>query len=447
MAIDFLIQTFQDNKQADAIVWKDKVYSYSFLLDRILHYQKFIEDNQISPGTVTVLEGEFSPNTVALFLALIQRSVILVPITPESEVQKQEWIETAQGEVSFSIKEDDEVEITRFPRKASHELFETLRSSGHPGLVLFSSGTTGKSKAVVHDFMTLLERFKKTRQPSRTIAFLLFDHMGGIDTLFHIISNAGCIITCKDRSPDGVLQSIEKYRAELLPTSPTFINLMLLSESYTRYDLASLKAVTYGTEPMPESTLSRFNKIFPNIKMLQTYGMSEVGVIKSKSKDSGSLWIKIGGEGIETRVVDGILHVKTASTLLGYLNAPNPITEDGWFVTGDSVLVDGPYMKILGRKSDIINVGGEKVYPAEVESVIQELDNVAEATVYGKTNPVLGNIVCAKVRLWQEEDQKSYARKIKKHCAEKLQNFKVPIKISFNQEIQHSHRFKKKPTL
>ena len=113
---------------------------------------------------------------------------------------------------------------------------------------------------------------------------------------------------------------------------------MLLSESYKRCDLGSLKAVTYGTEPMPESTLLRFNKIFPHIKMLQTYGMSEVGVLKSKSKDSGSLWVKIGGDGVETQVVDGILQVKTASALLGYLNAPNPITEDGWFVTGDSVM-------------------------------------------------------------------------------------------------------------
>jgi long-chain acyl-CoA synthetase len=447
MSIDFLIKTFQDNKRKDAIVWKDKVYSYSFLLDKIQYYQKFLDDNLVSPGTVVILEGQFSPNTVALFLALIQRNVILVPITPEAGVQKNEWIEIAQGEISFSIKDDDRVEITRHPQKATHELFDTLRTSKHPGLVLFSSGTTGKSKAVVHDLTTLLERFKKPRKPSRTIAFLLFDHMGGIDTLFHIISNAGCIITCRDRSPDGVSQAIEKFQAELLPTSPTFINLMLLSESYKRYDLGSLKAVTYGTEPMPESTLSRFNKIFPHIKMLQTYGMSEVGVLKSKSKDSGSLWVTIGGDGVETRVVDGILQVKTASALLGYLNAPNPITEDGWFVTGDSVIVDGPYMKILGRKSDIINVGGEKVYPAEVESVIQEIDNVAESTVYGEKNPVLGNIVCSRVRLWREEDPKTVARRIKKYCGEKLQNYKVPMKIIFNQENQHSSRFKKKPVL
>ncbi|MCH8312111.1 MAG: long-chain fatty acid--CoA ligase [Nitrospinae bacterium] len=447
MAIDFLIKTFQDSNHNDAIVWKDKVYSYSFLLGRILHYQKFLDDNHISPGTITILEGEFSPNSVALFLALIQRKCILVPITPEAGAQKLEWINIAQGEVSFVINEDDQVEITRHRQQVSHELFDKLRKWQHPGLILFSSGTTGKSKAVVHDFIALLDRFKKPRKPSRTIAFLLFDHMGGIDTLFHIISNGGCIITCKDRSPDAVLQAIEKFKAELLPTSPTFLNLILLSESYKRYDLGSLKAVTYGTEPMPESTLSRFNKIFPHIKMLQTYGMSEIGVLKSKSKDSGSLWVKIGGNGIETRVVDGILQVKTASTFLGYLNAPDPITEDGWFVTGDSVIVDGPYMKILGRKSDIISVGGEKVFPAEVESVIQEIDNVAESTVYGEKNPVLGNIVCARIRLWKEEDQKAVARRIKKYCGEKLQNFKVPMKITFNQEIQHSSRFKKKPVL
>jgi len=88
------------------------------------------------------------------------------------------------------------------------------------------------------------------------------------------------------------------------------------------------------------------------------------------------------GEGFETRVVDGILHIKAKSAMLGYLNSPSPFTEDGWTITGDSVEVDGEYMRFMGRQSEIINVGGEKVYPGEVESVIQEFDNVAEVTVF-----------------------------------------------------------------
>ena len=178
--------------------------------------------------------------------------------------------------------------------------------------------------------------------------------------MLYTLSNAGCLVTVQDRSPDAVLTAIEKYRVELLPTSPTFINLILLSEAYKNYDLTSLKTVTYGTEPMPESTLLKFHELFPQIDLLQTYGLSEVGILRSRSKSSDSLWLKVGGEGYETRIVDGIFQIKAASAMLGYLNAPSPFTEDGWFNTGDAVEVDGDYIKFLGRKSEMINVGGEK---------------------------------------------------------------------------------------
>ncbi|MCK4827902.1 long-chain fatty acid--CoA ligase, partial [bacterium] len=200
----------------------------------------------------------------------------------------------------------------------------------------------------------------------------------------------------------------------------------------------------YGTEPMPESTLKRFHELFPSIKMLQTYGLSEVGILRSKSKSSDSLWVKVGGEGFETRTVDGILQIKAQSAMLGYLNAPSPFTKDGWFNTGDSVEADGEYIRILGRKSEIINVGGEKVYPAEVESAIQEIENVAEVTVYGEKNPIIGNIVCAKVTLIKQEDKKQIIARIKTYCSSKLQRYKVPVKIKVIEGIQHTERYKKK---
>ena len=132
------------------------------------------------------------------------------------------------------------------------------------------------------------------------------------------------------------------------------------------------------------------------------------------------------------------------SALLGYLNAPSPFTDDGWFKTGDLVEVDGDYIRILGRKSELINVGGEKVYPQEVENVILELDNVAEATVFGEKNAITGNIVCAKVRLKSPEDPRAFATRLKRYCAERMQRYKVPVRITYSEDQQFSERFKKK---
>jgi acyl-CoA synthetase (AMP-forming)/AMP-acid ligase II len=195
---------------------------------------------------------------------------------------------------------------------------------------------------------------------------------------------------------------------------------------------------------MPETTLKKFHELFPEIKLQQTYGLSEVGILRSKSKSSDSLWVKVGGEGFETRVVNGILQIKAQSAMLGYLNAPSPFTEDGWFNTGDNVEVDGDYIKIKGRVSEIINVGGEKVYPTEVENVIQSMNNVAEVTVFGEKNPITGNIVCARVRLKSEEDTKLFTSRLKKYCRERLQQFKVPMKVTVLSDLQYSDRFKKK---
>lgn len=443
MFIDFLIKVFEENKDSEAIIWKDKAFSYGWLNERYRHWQEVLVTENIPRGSVTAVEADFSPNSVALLLALIEHNCILVPLTSSVEAKKEEFIEIAQVEVSFAIDKDDNVKIDKFSKEAGHALLRKLKQSDLPGLILFSSGSTGKSKAAVHDFVPLLDKFKVPRHSLRTITFLLYDHIGGVNTMLYTLSNAGCVVTVQDRDPDNVLQAIEKYRVELLPTSPTFINLILLSEAYKRHNLETLTTVTYGTEPMPQSTLDRFHELYPKVRLLQTYGLSEVGIMRSKSKDSGSLWVKIGGEGFKTRIVEGILQIKAKTAMLGYLNAPSPFTEDGWFNTEDSVEVDGEYIRILGRKSEIINVGGEKVYPAEVESVIQEVGNVEEVTVYGEKNPIVGNIVCARIKLSAQEDKKQISMRVKEYCRKKLQNYKVPVKVVLIDKKQHSERYKK----
>ncbi len=443
MFIDFMLNVFKENLQSEAIVWQDQIYRYEWLLARYEYWRGVIEAEKIQKGSVVILEADFSPNSISLFLALIEQGCILVPLTESVKAKKPEFIEIAQGEISFVFDRQDSFEVKRLPYKADHEFYRHLRQSGAPGLVLFSSGSTGKSKAAVHDLTGILEKFRVRRHCMRSITFLLYDHIGGVNTMLYVLSNGGCIVTVTDRSPDGILRAVEKYKVELLPTSPTFFNLVLLSEAYKKYDISSLKLMTYGTEAMPEITLKRFHELFPNIKLQQTYGLSEVGILRSKSKSSDSLWVKVGGEGFETRIVDGILHVKAKSAMLGYLNAPSPFTDDGWFNTNDAVEVDGEYIRILGRKSEIINVGGEKVFPTEVENVIQQMDNVAEVTIYGEKNPIVGNIICARVTLLHPEDQKEFVSRLKKFCRERLQNYKVPVKVQIVESKQYSERYKK----
>ncbi|MGH7466336.1 MAG: ANL family adenylate-forming protein, partial [Longimicrobiales bacterium] len=201
--------------------------------------------------------------------------------------------------------------------------------------------------------------------------------------------------------------------------------------------------VTYGTEVMPQSTLERFHALLPAVKMQQTYGLSEVGILRSKSRSSDSLWVKVGGEGFETRIVDGMLEIKAKSAMLGYLNAPSPFTADGWFITGDAVEVDGEWLKILGRKSELINVGGEKVYPAEVESVLQLMEGVEDVAVAGQPHPITGHIVFARVRLSTNETLAEFRNRMRTFCQDKLARFAIPQKVELVDTSLHGERFKK----
>ena len=443
MYIDFLLSVFDECANDEAIIWKEKEYSYKWLSEAVKKWAETLTEKNIETGSVVAVEGDFSPNSVALMLALIENRNIIVPLTASVAANKDKFIDIAEVKHCITLDGDDAVHFSSYNNDITKELLMKLHEEGVPGLILFSSGSTGDPKAAVHDFGAILNKFKIRKRKKRMLTFLLFDHIGGVNTLFYILSNGGTIITVQDRSPDAVLSLVEKYKVEILPTSPSFLNMILLSEAYKRHDLSSLERITYGTETMPESTLKAINELFPNITLQQTYGLSEVGILRSHSESSDSLWVKIGGEGFKTRVVDGMLQIKAESAMLGYLNAPSPFTEDGWFMTGDEVEVKGDYYLIKGRRSEIINVGGQKVYPAEVESVILQMEGVLDAAVSGEKNPILGNIVTVKVHLANDETVKNFTKRMKLFCKDKLQSYQIPQKVSIMQQDFTNARFKK----
>lgn len=443
MSVQSMVESFGGWSERPALVWRGREVNYAHLLERIETARDLLTDRHVEAGAVVSLHADFTPNSIALLLTLIERGCVIVPVnrTTSSEATSRR-LEIAQVEHVVTVDDDDGVTTDRRHAGEGHAHYTALRERRAAGLVLFTSGSTGEPKGVVHDFSKLLVKFETPRPTMRILNFLLFDHWGGLNTMFHTLSNGGVVLSVEERAPDRVCRLIEAHRAEVLPASPTFLRLLLLSEAYKHHDLSSLKVITYGTEPMPQSTLERLNEVFSDVEIKQTYGLIELGVMRTRSKSPGSLWCTLGGEGYDFRVVDDMLEIRAESAMLGYLNAASPFTEDGWFMTGDRVEVDGDYVKILGRESEQINVGGEKVFPVEVESVICEVPNVAEAVVYSTSNALAGRMVCADVKLVESESASAAAKRIKAHCFSKLERFKVPVKVRVVDEIVHSERGK-----
>lgn len=157
-------------------------------------------------------------------------------------------------------------------------------------------------------------------------------------------------------------------------------------------------------------------------------------------------WLALGpnwGQGFETQVREGILWVRSEFRMLGYLNAPSAFDDDGWFNTQDRVEVDGDWFKILGRVTDLINVAGQKVYPAEVEDVILQLPNVTDVVVKGEKHTLLGQIVVAHVALTEPEPLSELRARVRSACLSKLADYKVPAKVVLMEAEMYSARFKK----
>jgi long-chain acyl-CoA synthetase len=446
-SIAWLLERIRQSGTADAIVWHDAIWSYADLLRLVTNADRVLDRHGIRAGRVVSLEADYSPRAVSMLLALLDRAAVLVPLTSNVGAEREEFLEIAGATDRVAVDAEDGCRVLARDQTGAqpspHPLTRRLMDLGHPGLVLFSSGSTGKSKAALHDMTALLEKFKVKRHSLRTLTFLLLDHIGGLNTLFYALSNHGTVVSVERRDPDTVCAAVERYRVELLPTSPTFLNLLLLSEAHQRHDLSSLKRITYGTEVMPRSTLERLHQVLPGVELLQTYGLSEVGILRSKSRDSGSLWVKVGGEDFETKVIDGILWVRARSAMLGYLNHPSPFDADGWLDTGDLVELDGEWLRFLGRRSDVINVGGQKVYPAEVESVLLDLPGVQDVTVIGEHNPITGQVVAARFNLDRPEPLGDFKRRMRAHCRARLAPFKVPVKVQFVADQQYSARYKR----
>jgi acyl-coenzyme A synthetase/AMP-(fatty) acid ligase len=394
------------------------------------------ETSGIEPGDVVALVGDFDGPSIATMLELLDRGVILMPLTSGTRPDHEYFFEAGRAE--WLIQGNEAQRLA--PRREDHPLIEEVRHRQHPGIIFFSSGTTGRPKAILHDFNNFLERYAVPRPPLRALNFLLFDHAGGINTMLHTLFNRGVVIVPAERTPETLADDMVKHRVELLPTTPTFLRMMLLAGVFDTMQFPDLRVITYGTERMDQGTLDRLCEKLPDVDFRQTYGLSELGVFQVRSKARDSLWMQIGGKGIETKIVDGVLHIRSDNRMLGYLNAPSPLV-DGWYDTGDLVERDGDYIKVVGRARDVLNVGGLKILPGEVERVALLHPDVLRAKVIGVPNPITGQHI--EVTVEPREGAQLDRRAMMAHFRSHLQKQLSPHKVTIGR-VELSHRFKQK---
>ena len=250
--MNYLFEKFKEFETKDAIVVDEITYSYGSLLEQIKIYKSILE-KQIKPSNVVSILGDYSFFNIALFFALFENKNIIVPITSTIYKIQDEYISESFCEYVIKTNENN-LDIQTIEQNSSHEMIKKLKENQNSGLILFSSGSTGKPKAMIHNLDNLINSYKDKKAKSMNmLVFLMFDHIGGLNTLFNALCMGACLIIPKNRDAKNICELIQNYKIMVLPSSPTFLNLILISGEHEKYDLSSLRMITYGTEAMTES--------------------------------------------------------------------------------------------------------------------------------------------------------------------------------------------------
>lgn len=315
-------------------------------------------------------------------------------------------------------------------------------------VLLTTSGTTGKPKIAIHSLSALLGQIANVKSDSAR--WLLTFHpasFAGLQVLLTALISESELVGTSAPTLANLADLFQKYQPTHVSGTPTFWRGVLLMLGSRKRDIL-LKQITIGGEAVDQDTLDMLSGMFPAARITHIYASTEAGVlfaVKDGHAGFPAQWLNHDIEGVSLRIKNGVLEVRSPRTMENYLtdSITKVRTEDGWIVTGDLVENIGNRVVFKGRIDDVINVGGAKVSPEEVEAILLKMPLVKEVRVFGQRNPLSGAVVTAEVVVPSGTDE-DYARQaIYSFAKLHLENFKVPRILKFVPEISTNSSGKK----
>ncbi len=325
--------------------------------------------------------------------------------------------------------------------------------------IFYTSGTSANPKGVVLTHKNILSNVEGCVDPFH---FNERDVFMGTLPLFHafaftvtmvlpVIFGAHVIYIARFSGPK-VLEHIENHRVTFLMAVASMYRALLRSAQTSERDTSSLRLAATGGEPVPMDVINSFEKIF-HLPLLEGYGLTECSPLVSVNTQEAHKYGTAGKPlpNLEVKIVDddgstlspnrdGEIWVRGPNIMKGYLNQPEltkeTITPDGWFKTGDyGRLDDDGFLKITGRKKELIIISGENVSPVEIEDVLSHHPKVFEVAVIGVPDKMRGE--APKAFIVPHDGQEITEDEVKQFCYDKLQHYKIPRHFEFHKELPH----------
>lgn len=470
-----------------ALIFQDHRISYAALHGLIERTANGLAARGIRPGDRVGLMAPNIPQFVAAYYAIARLGAVTIPLNLLYKAGEASYIladsaakalivhEAFYPQIAAGLADAPTVRhIIFIGQNAAPEgtiAWETLLDPAIPqrqpttvapddlAVICYTSGTTGKPKGALltHrnftancDQINQLEKFRVGPDDITLLVLPLF-HIYGMNVGMNAALRAGGTIVLIVRfEPIAVLEAIQQYRATVFLGAPPMYIAWINTPTLADYNLSSLRNVNSGAAPLPKEVLSRFEQI-TGVQIQEGYGLTETSPVTHTN--AAAPRIKAGTigwplPGVEARIVDeqdrdlprgqeGELLVRGENVTGGYWGRPEESAEalrGGWFHTGDIATVDEEgYYAIVDRKKDMINAGGFKVWPREVEEVLYTHPSVQEAAVVAMPDPYAGERPIAYVAL--KAGQVADEAELITYCRARLASFKAPSRVEFRHEL------------
>lgn len=469
-----------------AIIFEERLISYSDLDRSINRTAEGLSDLGLKKGEVLSLFLPSLPELIIAYLGTVRAGLtvnVVNAMLREQEVayilkdcgsravltdtQRLPIIESLRSEVPsltviLSLKNQEGKDYPVFESMVAAEK-STLDPPETKGSdlchLMYTSGTTGWPKGVMATHLNIwhnARQFGKVHfKPEDTImvATPIFHCWGLVNGTFGMLSQGGTVITVERFYPDKTLEAIERFKPTVFQGVPPMYNLLLKQPDLAQRDTRSVRFCLSAATKMPENLIHQIEERL-KWRYAEAWGLTEVSCVGTTSPYTET---RIGscGRGMDDariKVVDeqgnslpsgqqGELCVRGTCVTQGYLNKPEATQEvfddEGWFHSGDIACMDEDgYAYIVDRKKDMINVGGEKVFPSEVEDMMLALPKIKDLVIIGIPDEIKGEAPKAFIQL--QEGETASIEEIRSFCRARMAPYKVPVAVEFVAEIPRS---------
>lgn len=460
-----------NKKPVNEKTWKE-LYDYA---SAIAEFLTKYTDNNVAIASDNCFEW------LAVFFGIIMCGKTAVLLNPFKSIEDIEYeLYVSNCKIVFDgvniqdkcIKHNENTKLVFIPINNVNQLFFSQNNHddfelcgykvGDIGCIYFSSGTTGSSKAVALSLNSLIKvgetELRHHRQTSDDVflcAAPLY-HVGAFAHWLGSLLSGSKAVLYRIETPHKTLYTIEKYKVTiawlLLPWVQDILAAIDVGDiKLNDYNLGLWRLMHMGAQPIPEAAVKRWRDLFPNQQFDINYGLTESGgpgcihlglETTYKPQMLGVIdeeWeIGINNSGKVSKITNSIgeICVKGPSVMECYYNdlqaTRQVLSDDGWLFTGDIGYIDEEgYVFYTGRKKDLIIVGGENIYPLEIENHIKKISKVKDVAVIGIPNNRLGEVVVAIVELSGENTEEIMRKEIRQHCRS-LPVYKQPVKFFFD---------------